>query len=287
MKNLDPLAREREVVFCPYEVESNRFGDVYTAHQKQRGSSKSETCKKGAQPGDLYLFYFGHPESKIESFAVCAEPPDPDGKLYDGVKMWFCGMRKLYHLRRPVTKAELEDTPVVDQWWATHPYYGRPKTIRPAVADRLLRLIASREPQQVASFVHFYVRGSGNNQAAASTSSRVLSADEGTVHERLAKTRSRSDRLRKEKIRAVMKANDGRLACEVPGCGFDFSEVYGEELGSGYAHVHHKRPLAMGKGKTGLKDLAIVCANCHAMIHRFRGRPIGDLRVRKKTTSYF
>jgi hypothetical protein len=49
----------------------------------------------------------------------------------------------------------------------------------------------------------------------------------------------------------------------------DYAEKYGE-LGDGYAHVHHLemlRKIPEGR-KVTLKDLAVVCANCHAMIHR-------------------
>ncbi|KHE93077.1 MAG: HNH endonuclease [Candidatus Scalindua rubra] len=53
-------------------------------------------------------------------------------------------------------------------------------------------------------------------------------------------------------------------------CGFDFEKVYGD-LGKGFIHVHHIRPL----GKAGeayevdpVVDLIPVCPNCHAMIHR-------------------
>jgi predicted HNH restriction endonuclease len=46
--------------------------------------------------------------------------------------------------------------------------------------------------------------------------------------------------------------------------------VYGEK-GRGFAHVHHVEPLGhRGKSRiTHLKDLKIVCANCHAVIHRY------------------
>lgn len=80
--------------------------------------------------------------------------------------------------------------------------------------------------------------------------------------------------LRRERNRAVTGAKKeqalalhDRLACEI--CGFDFSAFYGE-LGEGYCEVHHKIPLASLDGKriTKLDDLAIVCSNCHRMIHR-------------------
>lgn len=81
--------------------------------------------------------------------------------------------------------------------------------------------------------------------------------------------RLREKRLRKQKIREVQRNENGRLRCEVPGCGFDFLAVYGE-LGRDFAHVHHKNPLSdrTRPELTKLSDLAIVCANCHAMIHR-------------------
>jgi 5-methylcytosine-specific restriction enzyme A len=64
----------------------------------------------------------------------------------------------------------------------------------------------------------------------------------------------------------VLKAT-GCLACEV--CAFDFQESYGP-LGVGFAECHHRKPLAevTTSKTTKLQDLAIVCANCHRMIHR-------------------
>ncbi len=84
------------------------------------------------------------------------------------------------------------------------------------------------------------------------------------------KHRKREAKLRKEKIQDHMQKNGGKLICEVPCCNFDFNAVYGE-LGKGYAHVHHLLPLSKAGDdgiSTTLDDLAVVCANCHAMIHR-------------------
>ena len=53
-------------------------------------------------------------------------------------------------------------------------------------------------------------------------------------------------------------------------CGFDFELVYGE-LGKGYCHIHHKKPLGEVNAKMQVNprtDLIPLCANCHAMIHR-------------------
>lgn len=61
-----------------------------------------------------------------------------------------------------------------------------------------------------------------------------------------------------------------RHGCDCKVCGFKFSEFYGE-LGSGFIHVHHVKPLhTIGKDyKVDYeKDLIPVCPNCHAMLHR-------------------
>jgi 5-methylcytosine-specific restriction protein A len=53
-------------------------------------------------------------------------------------------------------------------------------------------------------------------------------------------------------------------------CGMNFKDVYGE-IGDGFIHVHHKKPLATIREEYELdpvKDLAPVCPNCHAMLHR-------------------
>lgn len=56
-------------------------------------------------------------------------------------------------------------------------------------------------------------------------------------------------------------------------CDFNFEAVYGE-LGKGFIHVHHLRPLSeIGEAYSldPIADLRPVCPNCHAMIH---ARPV-------------
>lgn len=53
-------------------------------------------------------------------------------------------------------------------------------------------------------------------------------------------------------------------------CDFDFASAYGE-LGAGFIHVHHVKPLGEVRAEYRLdpvEDLRPVCANCHAMLHR-------------------
>ena len=79
--------------------------------------------------------------------------------------------------------------------------------------------------------------------------------------------RERNQTIRKRKIAAV-KAAGMPIACEV--CDFDFAATYGE-VGDGYIEVHHVLPLhASGPTITKFSDLALLCSNCHRMIHRAR-----------------
>lgn len=97
-----------------------------------------------------------------------------------------------------------------------------------------------------------------------------LNAFEGKQRRLFVKHRRREAKLRAAKIRQKLRDGNGHLQCEVPGCAFDFFIAYGE-IGRRYAVVHHTKPLASLKTEgaaTSLGDLAIVCANCHAMIHR-------------------
>ncbi len=74
------------------------------------------------------------------------------------------------------------------------------------------------------------------------------------------------DRSIVKKKKEVELERAGRLQCEV--CGFDFASTYGDH-GDGFIECHHKNPLAgpLTPPNTKLKDLALICANCHRMLH--------------------
>jgi 5-methylcytosine-specific restriction protein A len=64
------------------------------------------------------------------------------------------------------------------------------------------------------------------------------------------------------------------IRCKV--CDFDFATMYGP-IGEGFIEVHHIEPVSgLGPGTIvdPAKDLAPVCPNCHAMLHR-RKPPYG------------
>ena len=96
----------------------------------------------------------------------------------------------------------------------------------------------------------------------------IAEAAEGRIVTRQHRTRERSRKLVASKKKAFRKVH-GSLYCEA--CGFDFSKVYGPR-GDGYIECHHTKPVHEMKRNenTRLSDLALVCANCHRMIHAKR-----------------
>lgn len=77
--------------------------------------------------------------------------------------------------------------------------------------------------------------------------------------------RERSTLLVKRK-KELATARD-ELHCEI--CGFDYGALYGP-VGEGFIEIHHLVPLSSlaREEKTRLDDLALVCSNCHRMLHR-------------------
>ena len=92
------------------------------------------------------------------------------------------------------------------------------------------------------------------------------SVKEGEVMYKLHKYRERNSKITKTKKERYFKVN-GKLDCEV--CFFDYYAIYGE-IGKGFIECHHRKPLSElePNTETKLSDLALVCANCHRMLHK-------------------
>jgi len=85
---------------------------------------------------------------------------------------------------------------------------------------------------------------------------------EGTQNKRYTNYYERDTKLRAKAI------SIHGTTCMV--CGFDFEKRYGER-GKGFIEVHHLTPVSELGSNTKINpktDLAVVCSNCHRMIHR-------------------
>lgn len=102
---------------------------------------------------------------------------------------------------------------------------------------------------------------------------------EGKVLYRLHKYKERDSKLVLLKKTQHLKKY-GALDCE--SCNFNFQVKYGD-LGKGFIECHHQTPLYQYEGiqETRLDDLALVCSNCHRMLHRGMDTlSVGELRNR-------
>uniref|UniRef100_UPI0034A31B69 HNH endonuclease n=1 Tax=Streptomyces sp. SNU607 TaxID=2718875 RepID=UPI0034A31B69 len=163
-----------------------------------------------------------------------------------------------------------------------HPEYQGKPTNGGALDVAVLHEFLAR-PQEMTEAAKLIRRGiaTGDLQSFAPTEDEEFgddfSAPEGRLLMRRHRARERNKGLRKKKIASVLQRG-GQLACEA--CGFDFEQTYGER-GAGYIECHHVVPLhEAGEGRTKLSDLALICANCHRMIHRRAPWPTpGELRA--------
>ncbi len=91
---------------------------------------------------------------------------------------------------------------------------------------------------------------------------------EGKIVERKHTARERNAALVKSAKDAYKKTNK-HLCCEA--CNFDFEKTYGER-GSNYIEAHHIVPVSemQASQKTKITDIAMVCSNCHRILHRSR-----------------
>lgn len=89
----------------------------------------------------------------------------------------------------------------------------------------------------------------------------LIEAMEGELTQKEAAFRSRN--------RMLIQSKKATSDCKCEVCDFKFIDTYGE-LGRDYIVAHHLEPIGKRtkSTKTTLDDIALVCANCHAMLHR-------------------
>ena len=104
------------------------------------------------------------------------------------------------------------------------------------------------------------------------------SVTEGQILYKLHKVFERDRKIVQRKKEQAL-ARFGKLACEA--CVFVFDEFYGD-IGKDFMECHHRTPLSKLRisTKTTLDSLALVCSNCHRMLHkRIDTISVEDLRM--------
>ncbi len=164
-------------------------------------------------------------------------------------------------------------------WWPTiQRFDGRPDAIALATREVGVYLLRYLDFLERRGQLRLFGPSDSNNTSPATKEARTtqqirpISEDEesrfpeGAELYRLHRQRERDATLA---VRAKQKrlSQVGYLSCDV--CEFDFEKAYGD-LGAGFIEMHHTIPVSQltGNARTRITDLALVCSNCHRMLHR-------------------
>ena len=222
----------------------------------RKGRRTEWTCHEKTQVGDTVFIYFGE---KIGELVACGKVVKPRWEVDTWTSPSWRYRTKIGSLERVhgVTRETIRKH-LPDLTWINQPRMHKPLTSEQA------KVITDLVNQSQYKF-----DGVGFGSSFDELMAEELIGIEGEKRLMLVAHRKREKGLRDLKIAKAKEFNGGRLICEVPGCAFDFEKVYGP-VGANYAQVHHLIPLSSSDGQreVTLLDLAIVCANCHAMIHR-------------------
>lgn len=212
--------------------------------------------------GDRLLIWASSPRQEIVGLSeLYGLPTSPD---HEG-RYWYRLRYLSGVLRNPVARLTLFTNPLLRKsiLLKNGPSFSVVR-LTDDEGEELYRLVAQQNPETKSIWPEVL------RNATATTSMPIDLDLEGREGSRVFRTHlqiERDPRLVGAKKKAVL-AETGRLECEV--CGFDFFARYGMS-GKGFCEVHHLQPLAQkGRRKTTLDDLAVVCSNCHRIMHRGR-----------------
>ncbi len=241
-------------------VKNGRFRWTATSHFAER---------------DLAFFYIGEPYKRITAVGLVASAPETEEGVFswtDRERVAYCEYSPVWWLPNPLLLKEACRVKVIRQWYAEKPFRNT-RTVPSKVASAILQLIFRSNPISAemigAKLDKSSVRFSSTCGVATNTKYH-----EGDVTAIVSELVSRDRRLRADAIRVK--------GCKCKVCKFDFETTYGD-IGVGFIEVHHLRPLSKAKGKqhTSLKEVEVVCPNCHRMLHTARPEPLSIAALKK------
>lgn len=139
-------------------------------------------------------------------------------------------------------------------------------------------ILSDSESQLVETVVEFVVYLLSVDESHYTAPDEVLGFPEGAMETVSVNRYERDGRNR------LMAIRTHGLTCAI--CDFNFGEFYGP-LGFGFINVHHVTPVSQLDANYIINpetDLACICANCHAMVHR-TNPPISVTDLREQVRS--
>lgn len=229
---------------------------------KSVGRWQTKRPPRAWEKGDRVFVWASSPRQEILGLSeLHALPTKPDREG----RHWFRLNYLSGVLQKPIERRTLAANPLLRKsiLLKSGPSFSVVR-LTDSEGEELYRLVAQRNPETNGIWPELLRKSS---TLAPLPIDIDLEGREGTKALRTHIQYERDPRLVKAKKHAVL-SETGRLECEV--CGFDFFNKYGE-AGNGFCEVHHLKPIAQkGRRTTTMSDLAVVCSNCHRIIHRGR-----------------
>ncbi|KWQ05811.1 HNH endonuclease [Acinetobacter harbinensis] len=152
-----------------------------------------------------------------------------------------------------------------------------PRAVKGGIGQSNVWYAQSPEAQNLVQRVQKYISNKTVFEDMVDVDHEIIGV-EGNPRFRTHLVRERNREIVQQKKKTIL-AQAGKLECEV--CTFNFKAIYGE-IGNNFCEVHHLIPLNQADGlvETKLDDLAIVCSNCHRMLHK--GKPLLKIEELKK-----
>ena len=209
--------------------------------------------------------------SPSRSVVGLAELGNPLVRVDKSGETYFEVVYRSHLLRSRPAITELRRIPILGE--ASFLKSGPAMTVQPLSEDKaevLIRIIHSRNPDLHSVWDDVELHAFPDLEIPAAG----LEGNKNLVSHFI---RERDRRLVESKKRAALQAF-GKLSCEA--CSFEFESVYGSR-GREFCEIHHVRPLSEldSETRTTLEDLAIVCSNCHRMLHRDPWITVVELRA--------
>lgn len=275
ISTLDRLTRVK-IHFAVYRTKSgneDRLHKFLTLTARD-GKVNDWTATEKFEPGDLVLFYFGKPAMSIVAMGVVASEWYYGTGPFDWTNknaVAFCDFKPVWRLNNPIFLPGAVDRIGLQDWYNTKPYRSS-REIKQGIAEVLLGEITRLNPDIQEKVRRIGVRISQRGRHKLDRNQKYF--EEGGLREI-----TKELHIRNPQLKTYTLAKYG-YACVV--CGFNFEEFYGD-LGAGYIEVHHLLPISARKDDsiTSIKDVTVVCANCHRVLHRTGKHPISLSKLRK------
>ena len=261
--------------FLIYQTEQGAADQLseFFSQAEESQSLTSWSATRACIPKNLAFFYFAKPTGAIIAVARASSKPErrPKGEGWRQKRThaWFCSFSPVWLLDHPLALPSGISDGTLLNWWKKRPW-RTPKNLDAPVAEALWREIKAINP----NLPDVFAESGWVNKVESATEPQQELFPEGGRDEINREMAQRNAALRK---RAIAKYG---LSCVV--CGFNFGDTYGE-LGAGYIEMHHLKLLAgQGATESTLKDVTVVCANCHRILHRKAGEPMDYLQLKQK-----